>query len=116
MATTNSAAAIVAPVAPIPVKSPVSMNELTTILIKHYGLHKGRYDLLVEYQIGVGPVGPNPASLVPGVMFGFGRVGLLEAKGDGPTSVDAAVVNPAPVKPKKVAVAAAKTTRKKPAG
>ncbi|MDP2325604.1 MAG: hypothetical protein Q8N51_16475, partial [Gammaproteobacteria bacterium] len=108
--------AIVAPVAPIPVKAPVSMNELTTILIKHYGLHKGRYDLLVEYQIGVGPVGPNPASLVPGVMFGFGRVGLLEAKGDGPTSVDAAVVNPAPVKQKKVAVAAAKATRKKPAG
>lgn len=111
MSTTNSTTVLGTPV---PVKSPVSTRELTTLLIKHYDLHEGRYDLLVEYQIGVGPVGPDPASLVPGVMFGFGRVGLLEAKGDGPTSVDAAVVNPAPVKQKKAAVMAAKTRRKKP--
>lgn len=110
MSTINTA---VAPVAPTPVESPVSLRELIAILIKHYNLHEGRYDLLVEYQIGVGPVGPDPASAVPGVMFGFGRVGLLETKTAGPTSVDAAEVNPAPIKQKKVAAAAARAARKK---
>lgn len=109
MSTTNSTTVVGTPV---PVKSPVSTRELTTLLIKHYGLHEGRYDLLVEYQIGAGPVGPDPASLVPGVMFGFGRVGLLEAKGDGPTSVDAAVVNPAPVKRTRAVAAKPAAARK----
>lgn len=112
MSTIKSAAA---PVAPVPVESPVSTSELTSILIKHYGLHEGRYDLLIEYQIGVGPVGPDPTKLVPGVMFGIGRIGLLAAKGDGPTTVDAAMVNPAPVKQRKVAVATPRAPRKKPA-
>lgn len=105
----------ITPVAPVPVGSPISMRELTTILIKHYGLHTGRYDLLVEYQIGVGPVGPDPASLVPGVMFGFGRVGLLAANGDAPTSVDAALVNPAPIRKKTITAVTPKSARKKPA-
>lgn len=103
------------PAAPVPVATPVSTSELTSILIKHYGLHEGRYDLLIEYQIGVGPVGPDPTKLVPGVMFGIGRIGLLAANGEGPTSVDASVVNPAPVKQKKVAVATPGAQRKKPA-
>lgn len=81
---------------PVPVESPLSMRDLTVVLIKHYGIHDGRYDLMVEFQIGMGAVGPDPASATPGAMIGFSRVGLIPAKGDGPTSVDAALVNPVP--------------------
>jgi hypothetical protein len=72
------------------------MRDLTAVLVKHYGIHEGRYDLLIEFQIGMGAVGPDPASLTPGAMIGVSRVGLMPAKGNGPTSVDAALVNPAP--------------------
>ena len=80
----------------VPVESPLSMRDLTAVLIKHYGIHGGRYDLLIEFQIGMGAVGPDPASLIPGAMIGVSKVGLMLAKGDGPTSVDAVIVNPAP--------------------
>lgn len=79
-----------------PVEPPLSMRDLTTVLIKHYGIHEGRYDLLIEFQIGMGAVGPDPASLIPGAMIGVSKVGLMPAKVNGPTSVDAALVNPAP--------------------
>ena len=81
---------------PVPVESPLSMRDLTIVLIKHYGIHEGCYDLLVEFQIGMGAVGPNPASLTPGAMIGVSRVGLMSSKGDGQASVDASLVNPAP--------------------
>lgn len=81
---------------PVPVEPPLSMRDLTTVLIKHYGIHEGRYDLLIEFQIGMGAVGPDPASLNPGAMIGVSKVGLMPAKGNAPTSVDAMLVNPAP--------------------
>ena len=81
---------------PGPVESPLSMRDLTILLIKHYGLHEGCYDVLVEFQIGVGAVGPDPASLTPGAMIGVSKVGLMLAKKNGPSSVDAGLVNPAP--------------------
>lgn len=78
-----------------PVADPVSLRELSVILVKHYGLHTGRYDLLVEFQIGMGSVGPDPQSVLPGAMIGLSRVGLMPSQKDGPTTVDAATVNPA---------------------
>lgn len=80
---------------PAPVKPPLSLRELTILLIQHYGIHRGSYDLLIEFQIGMGAVGPNPASLAPGAMIGVSRVGLVMAKETGPSSVDAGLVNPA---------------------
>jgi hypothetical protein len=82
------------PAVPAPIESPVTMRDLAAILVKHYDLHEGRYDLLVEYQIGMGAFGPDPASTTPGAMIGISKVGLMPAQGDGPTSVDAAIVNP----------------------
>ena len=79
-----------------PVESPLSMRDLTILLIKHYAIHEGCYDLLVEFQIGMGAVGPDPASLTPGAMIGVSKVGLMLAKENGPSSVDAGLVNPAP--------------------
>lgn len=80
------------------VEPPLSMRDLTTLLIKNYGIHEGWYDLLVEFQVGVGPVGPDPTSLTPGAMIGISKVGLMLAKENGPSSVDAGLVNPAPSK------------------
>ena len=94
-----------------PIEPPLSMRELTILLIKHYGIHQGSYDLLVEFQIGMGAVGPDPASLTPGAMIGVSKVGLMLAKEIGPASVDAEFVNPAPSS----AVVKTKPATKKPA-
>lgn len=78
----------------VPVRPPLTIKELTDVLIKHYGLHEGLYDLTVEFQIGVGSVGPNKEQLLPGAMVGVSRVGLVAVKGAAPSVVDAAQVNP----------------------
>lgn len=78
-----------------PVETPLSMRDLAGVLVKHYDLHEGHFDLLVEFRIGTGPVGPEPAALTPGVMIGVSRIGLMPSRADGPTTVDAAIVNPA---------------------
>lgn len=80
---------------PTPVDAPLSMRDLAGVLVKHYDLHEGHFDLLVEFQIGMGAVGPDPTSLTPGAMIGVSRIGLMPSKSDGPTTVDATIVNPA---------------------
>lgn len=87
---------------PIPVATPLSLHDLAAVLIKHYGLHEGCYDLMIEFQIGVGAVGPTPEALSPGAMIGVSKVGLMSSKSTGPTTVDAAIVNPAKKSRKKV--------------
>ena len=59
-----------------PIQSPLSMRELATLLVKHFGLHEGRYDLTVEFKIGFGGVGPDLESLIPGAIIGLNKVGL----------------------------------------
>ena len=81
--------------APIQVGKPLSMKEVAALLIKHYGVHEGQFDLVIEYQFGAGAVGPNPASPVPGVMIGITKLGLAKSLKPGPLTVDAAEVNPA---------------------
>lgn len=71
------------------------MRDLAGVLVKHYDLHEGHFDLLVEFQIGMGAVGPDPSALTPGAMIGVSRIGLMPSRADGPTTVDAAIVNPA---------------------
>ncbi|MDP1607400.1 MAG: hypothetical protein Q8L93_12320 [Rhodocyclaceae bacterium] len=88
---------------PGPVEVPLSMRDLASVLVKHYGIHEGRFDLLVEFQIGTGAVGPDPATLIPGALIGVSRIGLMPSKKDGPTTVDAAIVNPAKKSRKKTA-------------
>lgn len=82
-------------------------RELVGILLKHHDIHVGLFDLAVEFQIGVGAVGPDAASSAPGVAIGVRRIGLVAAQQCGPNTVNAAEANPAPVKktaPKKVTV------------
>ena len=85
---------------PTPISSPLSIRELATVLVKHYGLTEGKYDLMVEFQIGVGPVGPGKDSVLPGAMIGVSRIGLISATQLGPNTIDAASITP-PKKPRR---------------
>ena len=77
-----------------PAHPPLSMRDLASLLVKHYGLTEGIYDLMVEYQIGTGAVGPDKDNLVPGAMIGVSRIGLMPTTKLGPNTVDAALINP----------------------
>lgn len=85
------------------VESPLSMRELSEVLVKHYGLHEGSFDLLIEFQVGMGLVGFDPINTNPGAMIGVSRIGLIPALVISHTTVDAAVINPAKKSRKKSA-------------
>jgi hypothetical protein len=84
-----------------PISDPLSLRELAEVLIKHYEIHEGNYDLALEFQIGVGQVGPNPELQLPGAMVSVSRIGLIQATNIRPTTVDASIVNPPKRKRKK---------------
>lgn len=89
----DSVGTVIPPTLVVP---PLSMRDLATVLVKHYEIHEGSYDLLIEFQIGTGHVGPDPANLAPGAMIGISKIGLARSAGkEGPTTVNAAIVNPA---------------------
>ena len=79
---------------PSPINPPLSMRDLASVLVKHYELTAGTYDLMVEFQIGTGAVGPDKDNLVPGAMIGVSRVGLMPTTKLGPNTVNASLVNP----------------------
>ena len=82
-----------------PVGAPLTMQDLGALLIKHYDLHEGKFDLIVEFQIGIGNFGPStPPS--PGAVVSVSRVSLAPSTEVGPQTFDAAKINPAP-KPKR---------------
>jgi hypothetical protein len=89
-----------------PVGTPLSVKELTALLIKHYGIHVGNYDLLIEFQIGMGAFGPTPEMQAPGAMIGISKMGLVKAPQVSALTVDAALVNP-PEKPRRTTKAKA---------
>ena len=72
----------------------MALKEIAEILVKEKKLHKGFFDLSVEFQIAVGGIGPSPESIAPGVMVSLSRIGLVKAQQLGPNTVDAALVNP----------------------
>ena len=80
--------------APVAAAKPLTMTEVIELLIKHYGFHEGKFDLLLEYQFGVGAFGPTPETVNPGVMIGIAKLGLTPATQQGPLTVDASAVNP----------------------
>ena len=84
-----------------PAFNPLSLRELTETLIKHYGVKEGKYDLLFEFQVGIGSIGLSTDSQLPGAMIGISKVGLIASTTDGVTTVDASMVNPAKKSSKK---------------
>lgn len=78
------------------------LKEITELLIKHHGLHDGLYDLVLEFGVAIGAVGPAPDQILPGVMVGVRRVGIAKATTSGPNTIDAAKINPT-ISSKKIA-------------
>lgn len=76
----------------------LSLRDLTELLIKHYGIHEGKYDLLMEFQIGTGMFGPTPDAKLPSAFVGVSKIGLMPASVESATTVDAAIVNPGKTK------------------
>ena len=70
------------------------MKELASLLVRHYGIRTGSFDLMVEYQLGTGAVGPDKDHLLPGLMIGIARIGLVPSPKPGPNTVDASEANP----------------------
>ncbi len=76
----------------IPVEEPLSLADLSALLVKHYGLTTGKYELMVEFRIGMGNIGPSEQEKLPGAMVGVHRVGLVQVEEDGPFTVDASTL------------------------
>lgn len=77
------------------------LNQITEMLVKHFDLHEGLFDLAVEIQIGLGSFGPDSVSALPGAFFGVKSLGLMPATKNGLAVVDASVINPRKKFPKK---------------
>jgi hypothetical protein len=90
---------------PAPVEPLLTIKDLAALLVKHYGLHEGIFDLMIEYQFGAGAVGPDKEHILPGVMIGIARIGLARATQLNPLTIDASAVNPSPKVRKKSTVA-----------
>jgi hypothetical protein len=74
----------------------LELKEITEILVKHFGLHDGKYDISIEFNVGVGAVGPTEQNRLPGAMIAVSRIGIAQATQDGPATVNASEINPKP--------------------
>lgn len=79
---------------PLPVAEPLTMRELAAVLVRHYGLNEGLFNLMVEFTVGVGPVGPDKENLSPGAMIGVSKIGLVPSTEVGQSTIDASEANP----------------------
>lgn len=73
---------------------PVALKELAALLVKHYGLHDGLWDVSLEMQVSIGQLGLSAEKRLPGAMFAISRIGLAKALEVGANTVNAADVNP----------------------
>lgn len=86
---------------PIDFPHTLDLRSLTEVLIRHFNLHEGVYQLNLGFRIGVGGFamdgGPDSMPL-PGAVVGVEGVSLTKIPSgvSAPNSVDASVVNPAP--------------------
>lgn len=76
--------------------APLEPLELTTLLIRHYGIHRGLWTLHVDFHTSghnFVPTGTDTA--YPSVVTGVGALGVRPVEAADPLSVDATAVNPA---------------------
>jgi hypothetical protein len=74
--------------------TPIPLKEVGGLLVKHYGLHEGLWDVALEMQVGIGLLGPTPADVLPGATLRISRIGLTRAPLVGPLTINAAEINP----------------------
>lgn len=73
-------------------------KEVAVALVRHHGLHEGKWMFGFEMSMGVGNFGATPPEAKPGALLQFVKVTLTRQPEDAPTDnaliVDAAAVNP----------------------
>lgn len=79
---------------PVPAGDPLSIKEITALLIRHYGVHEGLFDLYLEYRMAFGAFGPTPEEVLPSTILGVSNLSITKSEKLGPLTVDAALVNP----------------------
>jgi hypothetical protein len=73
------------------------LNEVTTALIKHQGIHDGLWILAVEFNFGAAFGGPTKEALRPSAVVQVNKLQLVrqtEVPEGQPRGLDAAEVNP----------------------
>jgi hypothetical protein len=76
-----------------PPPQPLPLKEVAELLVKHYGLREGLWELALEMQVGIGQFGATPDAALPGAAFGVSRVGLARVAVAGPRTVNAAEIS-----------------------
>lgn len=71
---------------------PLGLRELSELLVRHYGLTEGQFDLLVNYQVGAGMFGPAPDKSGPGLAVSLQEIALAPTKTPNLLTVDASKV------------------------
>jgi hypothetical protein len=71
-----------------------SLKEAAAVLVKAQGYSEGYFELTIEFNVGIGNLGPNAESVAPSAIIGVQRIGLSEVPNPTANSVDAALVNP----------------------
>jgi hypothetical protein len=64
------------------------LPEICELIAKHFGLTEGKYELMVEFKIGMGAFGPTPEDRVPGAMIGVNKIGLAQIEANGPLTIN----------------------------
>ena len=75
-------------------KFSLPIKDVATLLVKHFDLHAGLFDLAFEVQVAIGQFGMESASMLPGAAMMIRGVGLQPAPARTQGTVDAAEVNP----------------------
>lgn len=87
----------------------IDLKALGKILIRHFRLHDGIYEVGARFKVGIGNFGSADDGTAPGALFTLEGVGISKSGNPSPSSIDAAVVNPAPAA---VSVPAKRPTRR----
>jgi hypothetical protein len=83
-----------------PTQYTFDLKEVATALLKQQDIHEGLWTVSFEITMGVGSFGPTPTEAKPGAFIQINKIQLARqspgsTEASMPTTVDAAVVNPA---------------------
>lgn len=98
---------------PQPSKYEFTYKEVATALVKQAGLHEGLWVVSMKFGIGAGFSGPSPEEALPTAMVPVISLGIQRGDKEGPLSVDASQVNPAPPSTKQLITRAERLPKKK---
>lgn len=71
----------------------LTLPEIGVILIRHFGLKSGLFDVAVQMKIGTGAFSPDSDNVYPSAIVGVSGIGLKKVEKPGPNTVDASTVS-----------------------